>query len=285
MVSLIIRVIAIIAAAAAIAGWFLTNGKVAELQDTVAKAQEQKQQAESRANDLESEINLYDAKIKAKDSELADSKGRATKLNSQLVQARREISNLQEKVTKGESEKEELENKNTALRREILEKSVELPSGASEEEVEAFKTEIASLEGQVSSLREKLRTAEDRLLNAAPSSGSQAATTTASTGSGSSNRLNSITAKKRPTGILAPVEKGDTAAILKIDHRNSLVVVSLGQNRGYANNMEFSILKDYNRPVRVRIKDAKPSFSIASILPGKGNPRSLQEGDTVNVIQ
>ena len=279
MAFIIFRVIAIIALAVAIYGWVQTRGKIDGLEKEVAEAEASLEQAETRSEELDLEINMMNNKVSNIQSELSDAEKRTQKLKTQSSQRSLEIKNLKEEISLAQTENEKLNQQNKKLRQEIG-SSINIAGDKYREEIEVLNTTINSLELKVETLQQKNRDLEDKVADlsnrADPSSESE-------TDSTDLNTLYDfgITSTR---GITKPVTTGQTASILKVDHRNSLVILDLSADEGYEKDMEISLLKGFDKPVRIRIQSAQNNFSIASILPG-GSAKFFNTGDTVEIVQ
>lgn len=265
-VSLLLRILAIAGAIVAAIGWFAINGKLKEANDTIARTQAGLNAAKQEASDAEQRFQAADARGKSLDAELADQRSRATSARTQLAEANRNITTLREEIRQGQSQIQSLEGQNTNLKEELISMRTAVPT-VDTESVAEYEERIKTLTQQVATLRDEVATATAR--GAAAPTGTAAIGTTPS-GAPRSLRLAST---------------GDTASVLKADIPNGMIIISRGQKQGLQEQMEFGIAKGFSAPMRVKLTRVEPEYSLAYILPGDTARLNLTEGDEVTLIQ
>jgi|GEM_PF-4497491 len=280
MASIILRVIAIVASVVAIYGWVATRGKIDSLEQEIAKAETNLNTSDTQTVELELEVHMLNNKVASVRSELADAETRTQKLKTQASQRTIEIKNLKETILLAQTDNEKLDEQNKRLRQEIG-NTLNFTSDASAEELETLRLTINSLEAKVEILQQKNRETEDQMRDALAKAENTANSQTRGSNVFSGSNIFGLTST---LGITAPVADGQTASILRIDHDNGLVILNLGSDSGYSKDMEMSILKGFEKAVRIRIQSANDGFSIANVLPGS-SASVLAAGDTVEITQ
>ncbi len=268
VISLLLRVLAILGAVVAIVGWVLTKGKVEEANQQIVKIQAEASAARQEASDSEQKFKASDSRAKALESDLADAKSRATSARSQLAEAQRDISGLRSDVREKDTEIQAMEAQNTKLKEEIISMRTEVP--------DVDPTKLAEYEEKISSLNSEIDRLKDEL-SKAPRTGS-APVAVASTEPSADGSLAPTAAPR-----LAPSDD-NTAAVLKADVKSGLVIIDRGQKAGLQEQMEFGIAKGYSKPVRVKVAKVAPDYSLAYILPGSEGAK-FAAGDEIKLLQ
>lgn len=281
LLSLLLRVLAVLAAAVAIYGWVTTKGKIAEANQQVQQAKAEAVTARADAAEAMQKFKSTNTRASALDSDLADAKSRATSARSQLAQAQREISELKQQIQTGQSEIRALESQNTKLKEEIIAAKTEVPTTLSPEDTSEQQRQMDELRKEITNLRGQLSRAQT----------SAAATVAGAPGLMDAPLPSESTPEGQATEAIAGSTtprlsaSGETAEILKADTKNGLVIISSGYNQGLQADMELGIAVGTSAPVRIRVSKIETDYSIANILPGEGPRPRFAEGDVITLLQ
>lgn len=271
MVSFIIRVFAIIASIVAFYGWTATQGEMESLAHAISQERAGVERAEAQVNALQTELTLVTndrANLRAK---LTEAEQRAQRLTAQLSQNSLALKHFKEDLALATIAQEKMAAQNQILRQEIN-SSLDVAYRPATAEVETLKSTVALLESKIDLLQLRNREAEEHRAN-------QASASNPAPTHSPYDFMHRHTQDKETSG-----NARQTASILKIDYRNGLIILGLGTADGYHKDMEMSLLKDLEKPVRVRIQSAQNDFSIATLLPGS-HIRTLSERDVVEILK
>lgn len=314
-VSLILRIVAILGAIAALAGYFMVKGKVAESKAELETKNNTITQLESDINSLGASKTAVENRISGMESELQLARQTTSEAQSRFSEARSIQRKAEAQLDATEKRVAQLQSDNQALRQELITKTVTAPSdGATAEEVEAMESRISELEAQL----EDATQSRDRLERRVASLQSQAtgvasATTTPGDaitidgdGPTATNRGGPVTiastveevsapadtTPERPSGLSTRVpsidsftSSGMSATILKTSDRDGLLIINRGTSSGIASGQIFALAEGSNEPIVVRTSRVLLNYSVLSILPNQENTDSLDEGDEVVIFK
>jgi len=268
--SIALRVIAILGAAAAIAAWAMTKGKVEEAERKITTLENRASALSSDIADLESQLVSAQGQRNAVSEELADAKARVNALQKENLQIQREVS--RSKTDKEELTQRLAESQQTVdeLRREILDVRTNRPTTPTADTglVNELEDKIAALENELANATDKLAAANLRARSGPQEPSGDGTTRPAVPGA-------------RPT--IAQLN-AKSASILRSDPERGILIISRGQVDGLQRQMELNVAKGLERTVRVKVGTVAPTYSVAYVLPGQ-DPSHLQEGDQVNINQ
>ncbi len=298
MVSILLRVIAILGACAAVAGWVLTQGKVNEANEKLAQKDKQVQAAKAQASDAQGQLEGLQGQIRSLDSDLGAIKDREAKARSQYAKASRDITGLQSDLDKAQKDLNDLKSKNESLKRELIDQRTRVP-GTDATMVTDYEAKIEKLESQISALSTQLADANKKLQEASATAASVAATvpSTRSTYGSTTYNPGTTTAGTTTTTTVANADGTPSAApivttsvigsasILKADHEKGILIISRPQRGDLQSQSEFGIVKGLEKPVRLKATKVEPTYVITNIIPGDNNARIYKEGDQVSIIQ
>ncbi|GHB95546.1 hypothetical protein [Cerasicoccus arenae] len=265
--SIALRVIAILGAAAAALFWYQTKGKVQAANDQIAELQTQKANVESQVEDLTNAKTSILGKANEFERQLADA-------NSKISFTSNELSKYKRDIGRTEKDKEELQAKYDSLNQDFDQlksdvaniKTVDAGAKVDPALLAEKEEQVTQLQTQLSDLKDKLAVAVLRTQGAA--SGEVGVNGSSATGG--------------PVTLKAVKEQD--ASILRTDPDKGIVIISRGQVDGLQRQMEFNVAKGLERKVRVKVGTVAPTYSVAYILPGQEASR-LQEGDSVKITQ
>ncbi len=281
IVSIILRVLAILGAAAAVAGYVLTQNKVNELNEQLAQEQSKATAAQQQATSAQDELSNAKSKVSGLSSDLGAVQERETKARNEFNQAQREIKSLQSDLKDIKSKVADLEQRNNTLKRELLDQRTSVPTDNSAE-ISQYQAKIEALNKQVMQLKTDLDAATARTSGSTAAAAGTAATGTAGA---SSTVAPSGTPDAPATTVVSSAAKGQSATILKADHDNGILIISRGQQGGLQRQMEFGIVKGVEKPIRLTVTRVEPDFAIAHIAPGTSHAKIYKEGDTIQIVQ
>ncbi|MGE9295430.1 MAG: hypothetical protein ACQKBV_03995 [Puniceicoccales bacterium] len=281
--SIALRVLAILGAAAAVAAWVMTKGKVEEAEQKFAQSQGQVQSAQSQVSELEGQITTARGEANRLSEELADTKARVTFHQKESIEQKREVSKLESAQKELQAKFKELQAANDQLKRELIDRDTNRPTTAT-----ADSGRVQELEDKIATLQTELANANDKLsaanMRARAASGSDTASTVMPTGFPSSSTTTTAASGSTAPAPAATVAQlnAKSASILRSDHERGILIISRGQVDGLQKQMEFNVAKGLEKTVRVKVGSVAPTYSVAYVLPGE-DPSHLQEGDQVSI--
>lgn len=261
-VSLLLRILAVLGAVAAIALFFMTQGKVEDLQQQQRQNLSAKSSLHGQIDELTSARNELEGRFRGLEADLATTRTEFQNARSQLAQNRREMTTVQADLRRAREEVQNLEGQNTRLKEEIIATRATVPE-VDAAQVEQYRERIAQLTRRVEEMQGQL---DRRPAAGAVVPGSEAEPTVAQ--------------------VQPEVRRGDrprSASVLRTNPSLGLVVLDSGSDQGLRQNMEFEIARHLGPKVKVRLSNVQSDVSVANILPGQGNV-SFEQGQSVTLF-
>ncbi|MDF3058118.1 MAG: hypothetical protein K0R17_2333 [Rariglobus sp.] len=257
--TLVLCVIAILGSAAS-TYFYLEIGNTKEtLEARVAST-------ETRANELQAKLTEAGAqgealqkRLAALDSDLGEAKLKATATDTRNTQLSRDVSTLRNQLTAKDDAEQALNREISQLKRELAQAKL-AASAATPEEIEGYKTTIATLQARVTELE--------------AGRGSTTVATMANTTAGGTTESSTTTVA--PSGL-----KGE---VMSIGAQNAFVVLNIGSAQGVKAGQNFTITRGANTLATAQVSSVQEKYSIAQVA-ADSLRGSLNKGDSAALTQ
>jgi predicted nucleic acid-binding Zn-ribbon protein len=279
---MILRILAIVAAVAAAALFFLGKGKIAEQQAVAQKAQADTQAVQTELAAANEQVSALESRLVTERESLADAKRNQESIRSEMYTARQELNRTQQQLSEARNTIADLENTARRLRSELLtaEQNVTAPSATGNEaELTRLNDRIAELEQANAELRESLKTARERATTERSTASGSDSTGSLRTGGSYSSNFTPGEAQPLPTATL-----GVETTIQSVSAQNGLIVLANKEGLNLSPGLELSVIKDRQSLGKIQIVRVQPDLVVANLLPG-ANTRSMSVGSTVNLLR
>lgn len=260
--TLALCVIAILGSAASTFFYFQIGNTKEELKAQVATT-------ETRANDLQAKLaestaqgEALQTRLLTIDNERAEAVSKATAAESRNTQFSRDISQLRNQVTAKEEAEQALNTEVGQLKRELAQARL-AASAATPEEVEAYKTNIATLTARVAELESGRGTG-----------------TLASLPNTTGGTSSSVAAQAAPVAASSDLK----AEVVSIGAQNAFVVLNVGSASGVQAGQRFAITRNGSTVADALVSSVQENFSIAQIATGSLRG-GLNKGDSATIAQ
>ncbi len=273
--SLILRIVAIVAAVAAAGLFFITQGKLAEKQTALETAQQATLATQSELETANAQVASLESRLSTERKALAESKSSLETMRSEMYTARQEVTRSQQQIREVKSQLSDSEETAKRLRTELVEKEQALASASKEGELAQLNERINELEQANSKLKENLET--ELSIKAMKSAGNQSAASTVASGAYTS------TYQPNTNPAVQPASIGTKTTIASVSPKNGLIVLNATPELGLTAGSEVTLVKDLKALGQVKIVSIKDDLAVANILPG-ANTRELTTGTTVNLL-
>lgn len=239
-ITLVLCVIAILGAAASTYFYIQIGDKKEQLQQQVTTT-------EARANDLQAKLTESTAqadglqkRLLSVDDERAAAVSKASAAETRGTQLNRDIAQLKNQITAKEDAEQALNREVSQLKRELAQSKLSA-SAATPEEIEGYKTNIATLQARITEL-EAGRGTVGTLPN-----------TTGGTAAGSTTQVS-------PSSI--------NAEVVSIGSQNAFVVLNAGSAQGVQVNQNFTLTRGGSTVATAQVSSVQDNFSIAQVAAG-----------------
>lgn len=254
--TLALCVVAILGSAASTFFYFKIGNSNELLKQDVAAAQANATNLQSRLNESTANGEGLQKRLAELDTDLGDAKSKATAAEGRVAQLTRDLAQLKNQLTaKGDAE-QSLNREIADLKREIAQAKL-AASSASPEEIENYKTTIASLTAKVTDL-EANRT---KIVNTA------------------------VAAAGGATEAGAPAAAAGTSSqVVSIGAANAFVVLNIGAAQGVQPGQKVNITRSGAAVASAVVSSVQGDYSIAQIVVGSIRG-GLLKGDAAAITQ
>lgn len=272
--SLILRIVAIVAAIAAAALFFISQGKLAEKQTQLEASQKATAATQAELETANGDIEKLEGRLKNEREALADTKDKLEEMRSEMYTARQEVTRKEQELNETKGKLNEVEGSARRLRADLIATEQQLAAASKETEIAQLNERIAELELANNTLKSDLE-AELAMKAAKAPKKAIAANGTAATSTGGKTDTSSA--------AVQPVSIGAEAVIASVDTKNGIIVLSGASELGLNAGAEITLIKDLAAIGKIKIINIEQDLAVASILPG-AKSRQLIEGITVNLL-
>ena len=270
--SLILRIVAILASAAAVALFFTSKGKLAEKQMSLEQAQAVTQATQSELETANSKITSLGTQLSTERKSLADTKGKLESIRSEMYTAKQEVTRTQQQLKETKNTIAELENVATRLRTDLVKTEESLASASKEAELAQLDERIEELVKSNDMLKQDLLASAGLQQSATP----EPASTAIASGYQSGFTPSSAVA-------VQPATIGAATTVASISTSDGIIILDASPELGLSVGSEITLIEDLKALGKIRIIQVTEQLAVANILPGT-QLRGLSKGDTIKVM-
>lgn len=278
--SLILRILAIVAAIAATALFFISKGKLAEKETQLTQARQATAATQAELVSSNEKLIALEAGIKTERDALAESKRKLEGVRSEMYTARQEVSRSQQQLSQAKNKITELEGTARRLRADLVEAEQSLAAAGKSGEINQLNDRIAELEKTNDSLKSELAKAKEAAANT-----SVVASKAVNTPGSAASRYTAGYASASAAATPAPTFSiGAETTIQSISAENGLIVLNSTPALGLAPGQTITLVQDLKAVGKVQIQSVTDAYAVANILPGP-TARSLGTGSKVQLLR
>ena len=277
--SMILRILAIVAALAASALFFMGKGKLAEQQVATQKAEQTTQAVQAELSTANEQISALETRLSSELQALADEKRTLESVRSEMYTARQEVSRTQQQLSEAKKSIKDLENTAKRLRSDLLLSEQSLAAASKEGEISQLNERIAEMEKSNAQLKESLEAAKAQTSSARVTAGGTGVAGSLSTGGAYSSTYTPTASQALPTASL-----GDATTIQSLSAANGLIVLANNPELGLSPGTTVKLIKDMRAIGSIQVVQVKDELVIANILPG-AKTRAMDPGSTVSILR
>ncbi len=282
--SLILKIVAVLAAAFCVYAWLDTRGKISEamtnmkgvagqslseksgkvpgILSDLAKAKEKNTAFEGRVRTLEQRNNSINA-------ELETERAKSIQANSEVVKKNAEIRNLNSSVASLTKQVGEKDSLIANLKREILESKKLV---AQNNETDSFKEKIASLENQLEAKNRELEEANKKAKLLELAEIVEVIETDAE-----GNKV------RRKTVKMPYIPSGDVATVLGVNQKDKMVTINRGTKAGVKPDQKINLKREGQLVSEIIIIEAAEEISVGLMNRNVAFPETIEEGDLLEL--
>lgn len=276
--SLILRIVAIIAAVAAAGIFFAVQGKLTEKQAQLESSQAATKAVQAELETANGAISSLESNLGEERKAVAKAKNDIETLSSEMYTARQEVTRTQQQLRESKQEIETMAETAKELRASLLATEQSLAEASKEGEIAQLNERIKELEGANANLESDLKSSK-AISSARSSNSNQEASS--STSNGGLPKVNYPT-NNSPAVQAASI--GTKTTIASVSAANGLLVLDSTPELELNPGTEVTLIKDLTAIGKVKIISNQDNLAVANILPG-AKTRQLTSGSTVNLLR
>ena len=276
--SMILRILAVVAAISASALFFVTKGKLAEQQAVTQKAKQATVAVQVELTEANKQISALEGSLSSERDALANEKRKLESMRSEMYTARQEVSRTQQQLSAAKKSIAELESTSRRLRTDLLQSEQSLASNNKEDEIAQLNERVAELEESNAELKESLEEAKDI------SSTSPAPANSESSSKIASANTYSIGFTSAPSQALPTLSIGAETTIESLSATNGLIALSNNPELGLSPGTTVTIIKRLRALGKIQVSQVTDDLILANLLPG-AKTREMVAGSTVSLLR
>jgi len=278
--SMILRILAVVAAISATALFFASKGKLAEQQTVAQKAKQATVAVQAELTAANEQITLLEGSLYNERDALANEKRKVESMRSEMYTARQEVSRTQRQVSEAMKSIAELESTARRLRTDLLQSEQSLASSSKEDEVEQLIERVAELEESNADLKESLEDAKVTSSTSRapeyPESSSKIASIATST---YSSGFTATKSQALPTASI-----GAETTIESLSAANGLIALANSPELGLSPGTTVTIIKKLKALGKIQVSQVSDDLILANFLPG-AKTHEMIAGMTVSLLR
>jgi tetrahydromethanopterin S-methyltransferase subunit B len=268
--SMILRILAIVAALAAGTLFFMGKGKLAEQQAAQIKAEQATVTVQTELDNANDQIKKLQNNLRTERDALADEKRTLESIRSEMYTARQEVSRSQQQLKQAKQKIIELETAASGLRADLLTAEQALVETNKEAELAQLNERVAELEAANADLTESLNAAEAKISMLRPKQ-------EASGGYQSTFKISGSQA-------LPKASIGAATSIQSISPENGLIVLENTPELGLTVGNEVKVIKDLKALGKIKVVQLTDQLVVANLLPG-AKTSEMTQGSSVKLLR
>jgi predicted nucleic acid-binding Zn-ribbon protein len=278
--SLILRIVTIVAAAAAVALFLMSKGKLAEKQTALENAQAATQTVQTELGTANNQITAAQTQLSTERKSLADTKDKLEATRSEMYIAQQEVTRTRQQLKEIKSTITELEDAASHLRSNLVKTEETLASASKEAELSQLTERIEELAKANDTLKQDLMAAESQSRNTSSRKDSSAA---AAAAAAAAARSQIAGFKPNMAPAAQPASIGTETTVASISTTDGIIVLNSTPELGFTAGSEITLIQDLTALGKVKITKVTEQLAIANILPG--TKLKLVAGDSVKILR
>ena len=270
--SLILRIVAILAAAAAAFLFFTSNGKLAEKQTALEKSRTATKATKSELATANSQIGSLEKKLSNESKALASTKTKLESTRDQMYTAEQQVSSTKQEVELSQSKIEDLNTDTTELREKLLQAQKDLVAASRESEIAELNERIGELGKANEALVLELAAAEAIKNSKKNTKGNMGLSQ-----AGSGEQMDPFSSNESPAAAVT------STTIASISHRDGIILLNATPELGLTTGPLFILSRNSKALAKIEIIEVSEKFALANILPGTST-HGLSVGATVKLL-
>lgn len=271
--SLILRILAIVAAIAATTLFFISKGKLADKQAELTHTQDVLASTETELSDTKNTLQRTETQLKREQKDLAETEQELEEVRSDLYSSEQEVARLENDIRDADSEIASLKDTAQELRTDLVATQEELADASREAEINQLNQQIAELKDENLELTLDL----------------EAKKAVADALTAKQEKVDALKEIDTSVGLLSP--SGEPIKRIKIETTvdsispsDGLIVLNSNPEMGLSQGQTLTLVQNLKSMGKVNIQRVEDSYAIANIMPGSAGANKLSSGSKVQLL-
>lgn len=273
--SLILRIVAIVAAVVATTLFFISKGKLADKQAELDQTKQVLATTQSELSDTNKTLEKTESELKTERETLAETEETLDGVRSELSAAQKEIDRNNRQLSQARDTISELETTTDDLRSELVDTQEELAAADREAEINQLNERIAELEQANEELEVEL---------AAKTAIAESIASKKNDGGGSKG-IKAIDTSFSSLISGEPISRLKLkTTISSVSVTDGLIVLDTTPDLDFSAGQTITLVQNMKSVGKVRIESVEDDYAVANILPGSSGTEKLSSGSTVQIL-
>lgn len=274
--SLILRIVAVVAAIAATTLFFISKGKLAEKDSQLTQTKQVLASTQSDLADTNKTLERTESELKTERDTLARTEDTLRGVRSELAVAEEDARRNKEQLDQTREQVANLERTTRELRADLLSTQEALAAADREAEINQLNAQIAEIENRNRELTLELE-AKTVIAEAA------SAQNVARGGPSGIEAIDTSVAALVPGQPMGSRLKLETT-INSIRAADGLIVLNTTEELGLTEGQTITLIQNMKSVGKVQIQTIEEGYAIANILPNGSGAKKLSAGSTVQIL-
>ena len=266
--SMILRILAVVAAIASTTLFFLSKGKLAEQQAVAQKAEQATVAVKAELKEANEQISALEIRLDNEQDALAKEKRKLESMSSEMYTARQEVSRTKQQFSEAKKNIANLESDAKELRAKLVSANQSLASESKEAEISQLNVRVAELEKSNAGLKESLK---DAKANSSTSRDTENPET--------SSNFTAVRSQALPAASI-----GAETTVESLSASNGLIALANSPELGLTPGTTVTIIKKLKALGKIQVSQVTDDLVLANLLPG-AKTREMVAGSTVSLLR
>jgi len=272
--SLILRIVAIVAAVAATTLFFISKGKLADKEAQLTETKQVLATTQSDLSETNKTLEKTESQLKTERDNLANTKETLDETRSNLFAAEQEASDNKKRLSEESEKVAQLETTARDLRADLVATQEQLAAASREAEINQLNERISELQktNGVLAIELEAKTAIVEALAAKKEA----------VGSKGIGAIDTSVSSLLPGAPISRLKLETT--INSISMADGLIVLNTTSELGLSAGQTITLVQNMKAVAKVQIQSIKDDYAVANILPGSSGTKKLNSGSTVQIL-
>ena len=263
--SLILRIIAIIAAISASVLFFIAQGKLEEKEAALTRSVEAQNDMQIELSAANDEILQLNKNLLQSRADLASSKAALDSIRAEMFTAKQEVTRNQTQIKQAQNEINNLQIDLKNARGKLIQAEREMATIDQSGELTALTNRVEELEGEKLDLELALKSAQSNNIKQL-------------------NSLNRTTVASKPTSKNSSGILGEELIIATASPKSGIIILNAAPGVNLSIGDQLNLVNDYESIANIRLTKITDNYIVASIMPGANN-KELNPGTVVRILR